>query len=69
MKKLDKTNCSIKKAIKLAEELRKVADKGEEAAGDNSCLLLYGVIRDCSYRIRDGAEQEMQLHKLKGLWS
>ena len=68
MKKLERTNCGIKKAIKIAEELKRIADTGEAAAGDNSCLLLYGVIRDCSYKIRGTAEMEMELHKSKGLW-
>jgi hypothetical protein len=68
MKKAFKCNCNIKKAIRLADELKDVADEGEEFAGDNSCLLLYGVIRDCSYRIREIAEQEKQSHKNKGMW-
>ena len=68
MNKIARTNCSIKRAIKLAQELQRIAATGEAAAGDNSCLMLYGVIRDCSYRIIDGAEQEMKLHKSKGLW-
>ncbi len=55
-------NCAngeaIADAIRLAEELLRVAEKGVPTCTDDCCLFLYGVIRDCGYKIRRAAEQE-----------
>lgn len=55
-------NCTNEKfiidAIKLAETMLKVAEKGILTCENDSCLLLYGVIRDCGYKIRRTVEQE-----------
>lgn len=55
-------NCANKEAIaeakKLAEELLKVAEKGVPACTDDCCLFLYGIIRDCGYKIRRAVELE-----------
>jgi hypothetical protein len=55
-------DCSNKKfitdAIKLAEEMLRMAENGILSCEDDSCLLLYGVIRDCGYKIRKTVEEE-----------
>ena len=48
----------IAEAIKLAEEMLRMAEKGILSCKDDSCLLLYGVIRDCGYKIRKTVEEE-----------
>ena len=45
-------------AMKLAEKMLLMADLGFETCEDDSCLLIYGVIRDCGYKIRKTVEQE-----------
>jgi hypothetical protein len=50
-------------ATKLAEKMLKMAEKGILTCEEDSCLQLYGVIRDCGYKIRRTAEQE-KVHTL-----
>jgi hypothetical protein len=56
----------IMDAIKLAEKMLKVAANGILTCEDDSCLLLYGVIRDCGYKIRRTVEQERVYTLQKG---
>jgi hypothetical protein len=58
----------ILRSLELADALRCLADDGERESLDDGCVLLYGVIRDCSYKIRLQAEKELAVHKaLAGL--
>ena len=61
-------NKHILDALELARKLTIVADEGERDAEDDSCVVLYGVIRDCAYKIRRQAEQERQAHIARGAW-
>ena len=45
-----------------------LSDEGEAESIDNGCALLYGVIRDCAYRIRAEAERERDQHIEQGNW-
>ena len=63
-----KCNEHILEALELARRLTILADEGEEAAEDDSCLVLYGMIRDCAYRIRQQAESERKAHIARGIW-
>lgn len=45
-------------ATKLAEKMLQMAETGILTCKDDSCLVLYGVIRDCGYKIRRTVEQE-----------
>ena len=53
---------NIKKAIALAEELLLLAWKGQEESRDPGCASLFGVVRDCGYRVRAEAERERAAH-------
>lgn len=46
----------IHKALDLARELIILADEGEAEAQDDGCILFFGVLRDCAYRIRQQAD-------------
>lgn len=59
---------NILKALELARQLTILADEGDAARVDVGCGVLYGVIRDCAYKIRRQAEQELEEHKAKGIW-
>ena len=61
-------NDNIRRALKTATELVILADEGEAAMQDNGCGVLYGVVRDCAYKIRAEAERERDAHKAKGAW-
>jgi hypothetical protein len=45
-----------------------LADRGDETRRDISCGVLYGTLRDTAYKLRNLAEQEIQVHKTTGLW-
>ena len=63
-------NCNenIRKALELARELTVLADEGDSNGEDDGCHVLYGVIRDCAYKIRAQAEREREAHRAKGAW-
>jgi hypothetical protein len=56
----------ILEAMKLADKLLRTADEGILTCKDDSCLALYGVIRDCGYKIRRTVEQEQDQNLQKG---
>ena len=58
-------DANIEKVIALARRAIILADKGEGASRDNTCALLYGIVRDCGYRMRVVAEKERDLHRAR----
>jgi hypothetical protein len=56
------SNCAnetaLTEAMKLAEKMLKFAENGMFTCEDDSCLMVYGIIRDCGYKIRRTVEQE-----------
>jgi hypothetical protein len=61
-------NENILKVLDLAREMIVVSDKGGADSEDDSCIMLYGVIRDSAYKIRQLAENEKESHKSNGTW-
>jgi len=61
-------NQCIKKALKLADLMLKLADEGDAARQDVGCGVLYGVLRDAAYRLKKLAEAERKAHIKKGGW-
>ncbi|HNR14157.1 MAG TPA: hypothetical protein PLG17_00615 [Thermodesulfobacteriota bacterium] len=59
---------SIKNTLQLVEEMLTVADQGETVREDTGCGVLYSVLRDAAYRIRQLAEAEREAHIRKGWW-
>jgi hypothetical protein len=53
-------------AKNLAEKLLRTAEEGILSCKDDSCLVLYGVIRDCGYKIRRTVEQEQDQSQQNG---
>ena len=58
---------NIVKALEIVKQLTILADEGEAQAEDDSCILLYSIIRDCAYKIKHQAEQERESHRLHKL--
>jgi hypothetical protein len=58
----DQCDENIERAVRLARELMELADDGQTNSLDTGCSILYGIIRDCGFRIRAAAEQERELH-------
>jgi hypothetical protein len=61
-------NRYLKKALDMSRELTILADEGEARCADDGCAVLYGVIRDCAYKIRGTAEREKEIHRRMGIW-
>ena len=59
---------SIKKTLKLVEDMLGLADEGDAVREDTGCGVLYGVIRDSAYKIKKLAEAERDAHINKGWW-
>ena len=39
-------------AIELSEGMLRIADRGMQDCDEDGCIILYGAIRDCAYRIK-----------------
>ena len=45
-----------------------LADQGDADREDNGCGILYGVLRDSAYKLKNLAEDEKANHVQKGWW-
>ena len=54
-----KNNMLFLDAMKLADNMLVMAKNGVPGCEDDSCLMIYGIIRDCGYRIQRTLEQEL----------
>lgn len=61
-------NTNLKKLIELTREMLALADEGDRDRNDDSCGILYGILRDSAYRLRALTEEECQKHRDKGKW-
>jgi hypothetical protein len=61
-------NRNIVRALELAEKMIRLSEEGEADAEDDGCVLLYGIVRDCAYKIRAQARQERETHIERGVW-
>lgn len=61
-------NVNIERVISLARELMALADEGDESRMDDSCGVLYGMVRDSAYKLKARAEAEKMRHKENGIW-
>jgi hypothetical protein len=59
---------NIKSTIQLAKEMIELANKGDIDREDNGCGILYGILRDCAYKLKQLAESEKENHIKKGWW-
>jgi len=61
-------NSNLLEAIRITREMMALADEGDRDRNDDSCGIIYGVLRDAAYRIRKLAETECEKHKAAGKW-
>ena len=59
---------SIRSTLVLVDKMLVLADKGDHAREDTGCGVLYSVLRDSAYKIRQLAEAERDVHIKKGWW-
>ncbi len=58
----EKGTAHLKEALELSGKMMDLAERGVEGCQDDGCLVVYGIMRDCAYKIRTSAEQELQEH-------
>lgn len=56
----------LRRTLDLADEMKRLADEGEAEACDDSCAVLFGVVRDCAYKIESRAASEVVRHRAAG---
>ncbi len=59
---------NIQSALKLADDMIELADRGDAHRKDTGCGILFGIIRDSAYKIKKNAETEKKAHIKKGWW-
>ena len=55
----------IKKTLELAARMLRLADAGDAVRNDPGCGVLYGVLRDSAYKLKQLAEAEREAHVRK----
>jgi hypothetical protein len=58
----------IQKTLELVQRMTDIADEGDAVREDVNCGVLYGVLRDSAYKIKQLAEKERESHVRKGWW-
>lgn len=61
-------NDNIRQTLKLADDMIRLADQGDADREDVGCGILYGILRDSAYKLKQLAEKEMTAHQKKGWW-
>ena len=59
---------NLKQTLLLAERMIELADIGDYDREDTGCGILYGMLRDSGYKIKQLAESEKRKHVAKGWW-
>ncbi len=59
MKPRDK---NIKKTLELVDDMINLADQGDAYRKDVGCGILFGIMRDAAYKIKQLAEEEKKKH-------
>jgi hypothetical protein len=57
---------NIKKTLELAKNMINLAEKGDADREDDGCGILYEVLRNLAYEIKQIAESEKEKHIKKG---
>ena len=58
----------IVETLQLIRQMIELADKGDAHREDVGCGILFGVLRDSAYKLKQIAEDEKQNHIDKGWW-
>ena len=61
-------NQNIRKTLKLVQDMINLANQGDIDREDVGCGILYGIMRDSAYKLKQIAEKEKQAHIKKGWW-
>ncbi len=65
---MKKCDLNIIQTLSIVEKMLKLAEEGDDEREDTGCGVMYGMLRDSAYKIRQLAEKEKQAHMNKGWW-
>lgn len=55
----------LEMTLQLAERMLHLADRGDAVRDDPGCGVVYGILRDSAYKLKQLVEAEQQVHLLK----
>lgn len=61
-------NDNLKRLIQMTRDMLALSDEGDRDRNDDTCGIIYGILRDTGYRLRKLAEEECEKHKKSGKW-
>ena len=61
-------NLHIADTLQLVDEMIDLADQGDSDREDSGCGILYGVLRDSAFKLKQLAEAEKRNPIRKGWW-
>ena len=65
----ERANENLLRVIRLTQEMLALADEGDRDRLDDSCGILFGIVRDAAWRLRKHAETECREHRASGRWN
>ncbi len=57
------SEANVKRSLELAGEMLKLSEDGIAGCDDDGCLMLYGILQECAYRIRESAKAALKAHE------
>jgi hypothetical protein len=61
-------NANLRRLLNLTIEMQAFADQGDLDRDDPTCGIIYGILRDTAYKLRQLVEEEMSLHMQLDKW-
>lgn len=61
-------NENLVRTVRLTREMLALADEGDRDRDDNTCGIIYGILRDTAYRLRKLAREEFDRHRNGDGW-
>ncbi len=59
------SNHCLERTLELVEQMLHLADEGDAVRNDPGCGVLYGMLRDSAYKLKQLAEAERRAHRQK----
>lgn len=61
-------NTLLLEVLQLTRQMMTQADRGDQARIDRGCGVIYGVLRDSAFKLREMTLKEIDQHKSDGSW-